>query len=48
MTGDRTETNNVATDHADVVQELSNDYKAWAKRVRALPWKQVPKPIKHD
>ena len=34
----RTETNNVAAQHPDVVEELSTIYDAWAERCGVKPW----------
>ena len=40
MSVDRTETNNVAKDHADRVGEMEQRWKAWAETANVLPWPQ--------
>ena len=38
LVANRTETNNVAAQHPDVVEELSTIYDAWAERCGVKPW----------
>ena len=38
---DRTEMNNVATDHPETVRELTAFYHAWAKRCHVMPWEEL-------
>ena len=38
---DRSEIENVAADHPDVVDELSRDWQAWADRVGVVPWQGI-------
>ena len=35
---DRSETNNRAAEHPEIVERLGKAYDEWAKRVGALPW----------
>jgi arylsulfatase len=41
MDADRTETNDLAGEHPEVVQELAGMYDDWAKRCYVKPWDQV-------
>jgi arylsulfatase len=41
MAADRTELNNVATQHPDVVQELKTLYNEWANRCKVVPWQKM-------
>ena len=40
---DRTEQNNLTTDHPDQVKELSGLYDAWAKRCQVIPFDDLPR-----
>ena len=37
MLADRTETNNIATEHPDVVEDLGQRYEEWAERCQVIP-----------
>ncbi len=41
MENDRTELNNLAGQHPDIVKQLENTWNAWAKKSMVLPWTQV-------
>jgi hypothetical protein len=38
---DRTESNNLAAEHANVVRELAEAYDAWAARSGVVSWDQI-------
>ena len=38
MAADRTETNNLATDHPDRVASMASQWDAWAKAAKVKPW----------
>jgi arylsulfatase len=38
MEADRTETNDLAAAHPDIVQNLRTEWEAWARRAKVIPW----------
>ena len=38
---DRTESNNLAEKHPEIVKELSADYDRWAERCGVVPWSEI-------
>lgn len=45
MDADRTELNDLADDHADVVTRLSAKYDAWARDCGVVPWDDLPEKV---
>jgi arylsulfatase len=41
MNTDRSEKNDLASLHPDIVQELVSEWDAWANRVGVVPWDDV-------
>lgn len=42
LSKDRTEVNNVAADHPELVEELKELYQSWADRSSVVPWNTLP------
>ena len=42
MDNDRTEVNDLAKEHPEIVRRLNDEYQAWAGRVGVKPWPASP------